>query len=192
MSHFYWQKALDQKIKRFNTEKGKIEALSFREAGLDVDSIQARYIALVTAGVDCIELPTRIDLNEIQPAFTIANGFTVSTYLSEVDDPVFEVPTGFKAFSDNLKGCSMWLSNGLVLVRCVNKEGQYIRNGGEGFKERQARLEREEQERLAREAEEKRIAAEKAEKERQAKNLSRLMSLDQVSFEKLIKSVSGN
>ena len=185
-----WESILKEKRKLFCADLGKVGQVEHGKLFPGGSQLCESFRkSLKTGRVDYIDLPKAIDTPEkVLLAFYVVMGETESSELFVVDDPVFPVPDGitvFGAYFDSF----LWAFDGKALMRCVDKDGKYIRNGGEGFKAKMKRLEREEQERLTREAEEKRLAEERAEAERQERNLKKLASLDQSVFDRFMKMI---
>lgn len=186
-----WDSILKEKRKLFCADLGKVGQVEHGKFFKSGSHYCENFRKTLKAGrVDYIELPKAINTPEkVILAFYVALGDIDSSELFVVDDPVFQVPEGITVFGTFFDSY-LWAFDGKALMRCVDKDGQYIRKGGEGFKAKRKRLEREEQERLAREAEEKRLAEERAEAERQERNLKKLASLDQSVFDRFMKMIN--
>ena len=185
----YWAKAQKEKIKRFNVVTGRVELIEAGKAGNSYIALREKIKMMIEAGVEYIELPKAISTPEdLESAFVGVYGNPSVLYL--VDDPAFPVPDGIHVFATYGDDRALWAFDGRALMRCVGEDGKFCLSGGEGYKAKVARLARE-AERKAAEAEAKRIAAEKAEAERQAQNLKRLASIDQKTFDRFMSMVAG-
>lgn len=186
-----WEKALKEKVKRFNVETSEIESVEAGKAFQSAGGMCDHYAKLINTYVDYIELPKAFKTAEdVVTAFRTARGLSPALHI--IHDPSFPVPEGMTVFGyGTTNNVICWAFDGKALYRCVNSAGEYVASLGEGYKERQERLAREEAERLAREAEEKRLAEEKAEAERRQRNLERLSGIDQGVFDRFMQSVES-
>lgn len=193
-----WRKAASEKTERYDAEKGRLVTIDNPEYS-NPQTLRETIKQAVLDGRAAIELPGAVikkdglNIDAFKSVASIGNQTIEKPFLIVADDPVFMVPEGVAVYRSNGSRGKYWALCGTRLVECIDSNGAAITFGiaSEGYKAKQTRLKREEEERQ-RLAELERLKREtEAEEARQESQLSILKALPADKFKKLMAMING-
>ena len=193
-----WSGAKSEKVERFSAEKGRMVTIQAPEYA-NPKEIRETIRQDILDGLPVIHLPAAVvgknglKIDAFKTVGNIVEKIVDYPFLVESIDPVFKVPEGVMIYQNNGSNGKYWALSGCSLVECIDEAGHAIRftSSTEGYKAKQARLQREEAERQ-RQAELERLKREtEAEEARQESQLSLLKALPADKFKKLMALING-
>ena len=193
-----WSAAQSEKVERYSAEKGRVVTIPAPEYA-NPKEIRESIRQDILDGVPVIHLPAAVVTKsglKIEAFKTIGNivdKIVDYPFLVEALDPVFSVPEGVKIYRNHGTTGKYWALSGSSLVECIDESGHAVRftSSTEGYKAKQARLQREEEERQRQAELERMQREEEAEQARQESQLGILKALPTDKFNKLMKLLNG-
>lgn len=193
-----WSAAQSEKAERYNAAKGRLVTIPAPEYA-NPKEIRESIRQDILDGVPVIHLPAAVigknglKVEAFKTVGNILDKIVDYPFLVESKDPVFPVPEGVKIYQNNGSTGKYWALSGSSLVECIDESGHAVRftSSTEGYKAKQARLQREEEERQRQAELERMQREEEAEQARQESQLGILKALPTDKFNKLMKLLNG-